>query len=103
MCETYTPSVYNSFFSFIHVCFSKSDVVLVVNSANGPFGLLTKIFRKKTCINVDGLEWLRPKWKGLGSVYFKVASKLATLFFDEIITDSLEMNKIYRNKFILNI
>ena len=85
----YTPSVnskvfsqlYNSFFSFIHVCFSQSDVVLIVNSANGPFGFLTKIFRKKTCINVDGLEWLRPKWKGLGSLYFRVASKLATLFF----------------------
>ena len=103
----YTPSVnskvfsqlYNSFFSFIHVCFSKNDVVLVVNSANGPFGLLTKIFRIKTCINVDGLEWLRPKWRGLGSFYFRFASKLATIFFDEIITDSIEMNKIYRNKF----
>ena len=103
----YTPSVnskvfsqlYNSFFSFIHVCFSQSDVVLVVNSANGPFGFLTKIFRKKTCINVDGLEWLRPKWKGLGSLYFRVASKLATLFFDEIITDSVEMNKVYQDKF----
>ena len=103
----YTPSVrskvfsqlYNSFFSFVHVCFSKNDVVLVVNSANGPFGLLTKIFRKKTCINVDGLEWLRPKWKGLGSMYFRVASKLATLFFDEIISDSVEMSKVYRKKF----
>ena len=106
----YTPSVnskvfsqlYNSFFSFIHVCFSKNDVVLVVNSANGPFGLLTKIFRKKTCINVDGLEWQRPKWKGLGSLYFRFASKLATLFFDEIITDSIEMNKIYRQKFFID-
>ncbi len=103
----YTPSVnskifsqlYNSFFSFIHVCFSDVDVVLVVNSANGPFGLLTKIFRKKTCINVDGLEWLRPKWKGLGSMYFRIASKLATLFYDEIITDSFEMDKVYRNMF----
>lgn len=103
----YTPSVnskifsqlFNSFFSFIHVCFSKSDIVLVLNSANGPFGLLTKFFRKKTCINVDGLEWLRPKWKGLGSVYFRFASKLATLFFDEIITDSFEMDKVYRNTF----
>ena len=103
----YTPSVnskvfsqlYNSFFSFIHVCFSKSDVVLVVNSANGPFGLLTKLFKKKTCINVDGLEWLRPKWKGLGSYYFKIACKLATVFFDEIITDSEEMNKIYKDLF----
>ena len=103
----YTPSVnskifsqlYNSFFSFIHVCFSKIDVVLVVNSANGPFGLLSKIFGKKTCINVDGLEWLRPKWKGLGSLYFRFASKLATIFYDKIITDSIEMNKVYRNKF----
>ena len=103
----YTPSInsknfsqlYNSFFSFIHVCLSKSDIVFVVNSANGPFGLLTKIFRKKTCINVDGLEWLRPKWKGLGSLYFRFASKLATIFFDEIITDSIEMNKVYHEKF----
>ena len=89
----------NSFFSFIHVCFSKTDIVLVLNSSNGPFGILTKIFKKKTFINVDGLEWLRPKWKGLGSVYFRFASKLATIFFDEIITDSIEMNKVYRNKF----
>ena len=74
-------------------------MVLVVNSANGPFGLLTKLFRIPTAINVDGLEWLRPKWKGLGSVYFRFASKLSTLFFDEIITDSVEMNKVYRNKF----
>ena len=72
----YTPSIetkllsqiVNSFFSFIHVCFSNIDVVFVVNSANGPFGILTKLFGRKTCINVDGLEWLRPKWKGLGSI-----------------------------------
>ena len=103
----YTPSIrakvfsqlYNSFFSFMHVFFSDDDVVFVVNSANGPFGILTKLSGKKICINVDGLEWLRPKWKGLGSVYFLFASKLATLFFDEIITDSVEMNKVYRNKF----
>ena len=103
----YTPSVnskvfsqlFNSFFSFIHVCFSKNDVVFVVNSANGPFGILTRAFRKKTCINVDGLEWLRPKWKGLGSIYFKFASQLATIFFDEIITDSCEMNIVYNQRF----
>lgn len=95
----YLSQIINSFFSFIHVCFSDIDIVLVVNSANGPFGLLTKIFKKKTCINVDGLEWMRPKWTGLGSLYFKVASKLSTIFFDEIITDSVEMNKIYRNTF----
>ena len=51
----YTPSLkskflsqfYNSFFSIIHACFSNSDIILVVNVANGPFGLLTKLFKKK--------------------------------------------------------
>ena len=103
----YTPSIkskifsqlFNSFFSFIHVCFSKIDVVLVVNSANGPFGLITKLFRKPTAINVDGLEWLRPKWKGLGSIYFRWSSKIATLFYDQIINDSDEMRKVYLNLF----
>ncbi len=85
--------------SIIHACFCRYDVILVVNSANGPFGLITKIFRKKTVINVDGLEWMRPKWKGLGAKYFSLASKLATKFFDEVITDSYEMEKVYKTQF----
>ncbi len=89
----------HSFLSIIHACFSNTDVVLVVNSANGPFGLFTKLFRIPTAINVDGLEWLRPKWKGLGSIYFKWASKMATIFYDQIINDSEEMRKVYLNLF----
>ena len=89
----------HSFLSIIHACFSRPDVLLVVNSANGPFGFFTKLFRMPTAINVDGLEWLRPKWRGLGSIYFKWASKMATLFFDQIINDSDEMRKVYLDIF----
>lgn len=89
----------NSLLSMIHVCFSKVDVVFVVNSANGPFGILTKIFGKPSAINVDGLEWLRPKWKGLGARYYLFASRLATKLYDQLITDSDEMEKIYLEKF----
>lgn len=85
--------------SIIHACFCRYDVILVVNSANGPFGLITKIFRKRTAINVDGLEWMRPKWKGLGAKYFYLASKLSTMLFDEVITDSYEMEKVYKTQF----
>ncbi len=83
----------------LHACFCKYDGILVVNSANGPFGLLTRIFRKHTAINVDGLEWLRPKWRGLGGRYFHWASRLATRLYDRVVTDSLEMQKIYRKEF----
>jgi glycosyltransferase involved in cell wall biosynthesis len=48
---------------------------------------------------VDGLEWLRPKWKGLGGRYFKIAARLSTILFDQIINDSEEMRKIYLKTF----
>lgn len=82
-----------------HACFKNFDVILVVNSANGPFGIITRLFGKKTAINVDGLEWLRPKWKGLGARYFYWASKISTKLYDVIITDSDEMRKIYEREF----
>ncbi len=89
----------HSFFSMLHACFSKADVILVVNAANGPFGLISLLAQKKTLINVDGLEWLRPKWKGLGQVYFKFAARLATLFYNTIITDAEAMRQVYLSTF----
>lgn len=89
----------HSFQSILHACFKNYDIVFVVNSANGPFGIVTRIFRKKTVINVDGLEWLRPKWKGFGVRYFYIASKLATRFYDVIVSDSFAMEKIYQELF----
>jgi len=89
----------HSFLSMCHAVVSDVDVIFAVNAANGPFGLISKIFRKPTAINVDGLEWLRPKWKGLGARYFKIAAHLSTILFDQIINDSEEMRKIYLNTF----
>ena len=89
----------HSFQAVLHACFRPFDIILVVNPANGPFGLFTRIFRKKTAINMDGLEWLRPKWKGLGAKYFHAAAKLATKLYDVIVNDSFEMQRIYREEF----
>lgn len=82
-----------------HACICRYDVILAVNSANGPFGLLTRLRGRRTVINVDGLEWLRPKWRGLGARYFRWASRQATRLFDRVVTDSLEMQKIYAREF----
>jgi glycosyltransferase involved in cell wall biosynthesis len=89
----------NSFLSTIHALFHKYDVILYVNSANGIFGVITKLLRKKTAINVDGLEWLRPKWKGLGAKVFYFSSKMATRWMDKIITDADAMKEIYLKEF----
>jgi len=88
--------------SIIHASLNGVNIILVVNSANGPFGIITRLLGKKTAINVDGLEWLRPKWKGLGARYFYFASKLATKFYDEIINDSFAMAEFYKKEFGVN-
>ena len=103
----YTPAIESksltqlshTFFSMVHACFSDVDVIFVVNSGNGPFGWIAKLFGKPSAINVDGLEWLRPKWKGWGARYFLWASKMATHSFDQIINDSDEMRRIYLELF----
>lgn len=89
----------HTFQAMLHACFKRYDIILVVNSANGPFGLFSKLFRIRTAINVDGLEWLRPKWKGLGARYFYLASRLSTKLYDTVITDSFEMEKVYLKEF----
>ncbi len=89
----------HSFFSILHACLSDVDVIFVVNSANGPFGVLTRIFRKPSVINVDGLEWLRPKWRGFGAKYYIWASRMATKLYNQVVTDSVEMHKTYLELF----
>lgn len=89
----------HSFFSIVHATFGKADVILVLNLAAGPMGWIPKLTRKKTMINVDGLEWLRPKWKGLGGLYFKMAARMATRIYDLIITDADAMRHVYLKEF----
>jgi glycosyltransferase involved in cell wall biosynthesis len=85
--------------STLDVVRRRMDAVLYVNSANGPFGAITRLFRTRTAINVDGLEWLRPKWRGLGGRYFHFSSWLSTRLFDAVVTDAEAMADVYRKEF----
>lgn len=91
--------IIHSFLSIIHASFSSADIILVLNLAAGPMGWIPKLTGKKTMINVDGLEWLRPKWKGPGAAYFRFAAKLATKLYDLIITDAEAMREVYLKEF----
>lgn len=91
--------IVHCFLSIIHATFSSADVLLVVNLAAGPMGWIPKITGKKSMINVDGLEWLRPKWQGMGARYFYFAAKIAVRLYDKIITDAEAMRQVYLEEF----
>ncbi|MEL6673508.1 MAG: DUF1972 domain-containing protein [Bacteroidota bacterium] len=51
--------------------------------------LLKLVFpRKRFLVNIDGLEWRRPKWGKFAKAYLKFAEKLAVRFADTIIADN---------------
>ena len=94
-----TSQFSHSFLSTWKVIFSGTDVVLFCNAANGPFGLLLSMFGKRNCINVDGLEWMRPKWSNAGKKYFYFGAWCATKFFNVVITDAKGMQDYYKKEF----
>ena len=90
----------HSLLASLHVVAAgRPDVALYVNSANGPFGWFLRTSGIRSAINVDGLEWLRPKWKGMGARYFRWASGVATRAFDVVVTDANAMADIYSREF----
>lgn len=78
------------------------DVVLFVNAANGLFGPMLRMARVRTAINVDGVEWQRPKWAGLGAKVYRLAAWMATRWFDLVIADAKAMADVYRAEFGAN-
>lgn len=92
----------HSFLSILHATFSNANIVLVVNLAAGPLGWLPRLTGKKTVINTDGLEWERPKWKGLGSKYFYFGAWCATKFYNVLISDAEAMRAVYLKTFKSN-
>lgn len=94
-----TSQFSHSLLSTIRAIFSHTDIVLFCNAANGPFGALLHLAKKKCAINVDGLEWMRPKWSNLAKRYFKFGAYTATKFFDVVITDAKGMQDYYWKEF----
>jgi glycosyltransferase involved in cell wall biosynthesis len=89
----------HTFLSALHLAFRRADVALFVNVANSPFCLITKLAGMKTALNVDGLEWLRPKWGPMGKKYFLTAARIAKHTTHELITDANRMKKVYQEMF----
>jgi glycosyltransferase involved in cell wall biosynthesis len=89
----------HSLISMVHAVFTGADLVLVVNAANGFYGIIPRVAGKPCVLNVDGMEWLRPKWNKVARWIFRTSAKLGTRFYDEIVTDADEMHRLYAREF----
>lgn len=85
----------HTFFSLVHLFFHPTDVLVVVNSANGPLCILPRLRGTPFAVNVDGIEWIRGKWSGIGQKYFYFASWFCTKIATAILADSRGIQDFY--------
>lgn len=86
----------NGIQSIIYDCVTALDAIwrrndrLLVLGVSGAiiFPLLRLISQARIVTNVDGIEWRRPKWKGLGRYFLKWSEWLAVRFSHEVIADN---------------
>jgi glycosyltransferase involved in cell wall biosynthesis len=89
----------NTGLSVAHVLRQEVDAVLLFNSANAPYLPALRARGIPTALHVDGLEWQRAKWSGLGRAYYRSAEALGVRWADALIADSRGIQDYYRVEF----
>lgn len=82
--------------SVIHPTLRHADVCFLFNAANSPFLSVLKLRGIPTAVHVDGLEWKRSKWSGLGRSYYKQCERLAVRLANELIADAVGIQEYYK-------
>ncbi|WP_182558904.1 DUF1972 domain-containing protein [Microlunatus kandeliicorticis] len=85
--------------SVLHPALSGSDVALVFNAANAPLLPVLRARRIPVATHVDGLEWKRAKWSGLGARYYRAAESLAVSWSNALIADAAGIVEYYNSEF----
>lgn len=67
---------------------ARPDVALLFNAANAPLVPVLRAAGIPTAVHVDGLEWKRAKWRGLGARYYRAAERWSVRWADEVVADS---------------
>ncbi|MDR0837603.1 MAG: glycosyltransferase [Propionibacteriaceae bacterium] len=90
------------FTSTLHACFHRPDVALVMNVANGFFLPLLWLARVPTVVNVDGIEWERAKWNGLGKAVFRLGAWFTAKLASNLIVDAKAIGQYWEAHFARN-
>ena len=93
----YFETVIHTLFAALHALTEHYDIVYVCNSANVPAVMLLRLFGKRVVLNVDGLEWKRKKWSGIGRAYYRLCAWTAARLPVHVVTDALVIKAYYRD------
>ncbi len=85
--------------ALLHALFARrNDVILVFNYASSPLLAVPAWMGLRIVLHMDGIEWARQKWVGLGHRYFALAERLAVRLPIPLISDSRAIQDYYRER-----
>ncbi|MDW3192741.1 MAG: DUF1972 domain-containing protein [Cytophagales bacterium] len=93
----YIPLKANGFqgiFYDIWSCFHairKHDTLLILGVTGMVILPILSLFKVKTIVHIDGLEWRRDKWRPFARKFLKLSERIAIKHADEIILDNLAL------------
>lgn len=85
--------------SAVHLAAHRTDAALVFNAANAVWLPILKAARIPAATHVDGLEWKRAKWGGVGKRYYRICESLAVKWSKALISDAQGIADYYTEKF----
>ena len=91
----------HTFLSALHLVASRRrhDAVFVCNAANAPLLPVLRLGKASIAVHVDGLEWKRAKWQGIGRRYYRVVEGLSVRWADALIADATGISDYYADEF----
>lgn len=93
-----TPS--HTALSALHLITRRTpDVAFVFNAANSPFLPAFRLRGVPVALHMDGLEWRRAKWGGMGKAYYRRAEEFGVRTGDALIADAPGIADYYRDQF----
>ena len=95
----YLETVVHTLFAAFHAVVHRYDLVYVCNSANVPAVVVLLLGRKRVVLNVDGLEWQRAKWNGVGKAYYRACAWVAAHLPVHVVTDARVIQAYYRTAY----
>ena len=94
-----TDAVVYSFLASLRAIFCGYDVIHYHALGPSVFLIIPHLFHIRTVVTVHGLNYMTPKWKGLGAKFIMLGEKITARYADEIICLSREQQKYFLEKY----
>lgn len=77
----------------------RADIVHIHNGGNSIFGVILRLFGKKTFVGQDGLDWERDKWPWYARLYLRLSAFITAHGNNAVIFDNIFARKAFEERF----